>query len=807
MIPTSPQALSTKAVQKELSQDLDAAFELHIKAAESFIHLAQTLTDANAKASCKVAAGKALERAEQIKKVKKDVRPVVANPHSAPEQAYILNKSSLVNGHRFPPWQEVDGDQDREGSGIYRDPDGQPLLTPEQTKSVSWRRSADPVLIVDSTLLPGDLVQSVVTDCSVVAAISVCLGHQRRFGSKLGLSSLYPQDANGFPVVSQTGRHTVRIFLNGTWRKTVIDETLPFLETGQLLGVSTGQKQVIWPPLIEKAYMKLMGGYDFPGSNSGTDLHTLIGWIPEHVLIRSADFRMEGTWTRILQGFLTGRCLVTLGTPSTIIDGVDRHLLPAHDYAVLDMHDDGEERHITFFDPWHGSLSSDSSSRGREPETSLAHSCLTWREICVRFDSIHLSWDPSPFPYCIYIHGLWKPSETFSKPTNLGNSIRFLVRGREARDTEIWVLLTRHIVDKHGPRQYISLNIILHNESQPAFVAQRPSLHGTYTDSVHVLKRFSPGKDDDAVTIVPSLAGTETNVRYTITILSHVEVTLESQRQRGFHSETVTGSLTSRSSGGNHTYPTFMTNPQYRLRLRPDALEQGNSNNVRTSFCFAAKGPKDLPLNVKIIWSNGQRVTELVEGDVVADTGDYSYGIAYGERDLKAGEYTLIVSSFEPRQQGAFELCLRSFRAFDLELLPAEGAGMYSKAIRGTWYADHVTDNSAGSFNNGKPFSQSMIKVSVPSSMHVMIRMQLLQASPSLALNVSLFSIDKAGGPGKQLLTSGPYSDAIAGVVIPHSSVSSGDYLLIPSAKTSGVEAGFQISLYSTGGGVEMSWL
>ena len=52
-----------------------------------------------------------------------------------------------------------------------------------------------------------------------------------------------------------------------------------------------------------------------------------------------------------------------------------------------------------------------------------------------------------------------------------------------------------------------------------------------------------------------------------------------------------------------------------------------------------------------------------------------------------AGEYTLVVSAFEPRQQGPFELSVRSARAFSLEHIPPEGAGMYTKAMRGAWYA------------------------------------------------------------------------------------------------------------------------
>lgn len=130
------------------------------------------------------------------------------------------------------------------------------------------------------------------------------------------------------------------------------------------------------------------------------------------------------------------------------------------------------------------------------------------------------------------------------------------------------------------------------------------------------------------MTIMASLEGADTDIRYTITVLSHVQFEMENQPQRGSHSKTVfppkiivamiavlsrlqvTGALTSRSSGGNHTYPTFMTNPQYRLQLRPNLTGEGSNENDRTPVFISAKGPRDLPLNVKVIWSNGQRVTE-----------------------------------------------------------------------------------------------------------------------------------------------------------------------------------------------------
>jgi hypothetical protein len=72
-----------------------------------------------------------------------------------------------------------------------RDPEGQPQLSAEQQKEAPvWRRPpslhATPSHMSRSerrNILPQEILQHIVTDCSVCASISVCLEHAQRFGS------------------------------------------------------------------------------------------------------------------------------------------------------------------------------------------------------------------------------------------------------------------------------------------------------------------------------------------------------------------------------------------------------------------------------------------------------------------------------------------------------------------------------------------------------------------------------------------------------------------------------------------------
>ena len=94
-------------------------------------------------------------------------------------------------------------------------------------------------------------------------------------------------------------------------------------------------------------------------------------------------------------------------------------------------------------------------------------------------------------------------------------------------------------------------------------------------------------------------------------------------------------------------------------------------------------------------------IYRLAEKDLVVSSGAYSYGLARVTKTVSrkfplipfavalknslAGEYTIVASAFEPHHMGSFTLKVDSSHPFDLKQIPQEGAGMYSKVVRGSW--------------------------------------------------------------------------------------------------------------------------
>ncbi|KAF8637563.1 hypothetical protein AX17_002749 [Amanita inopinata Kibby_2008] len=742
--------------------------------------------------------------------------PVGVDHFSHQEQFLVLKKGEKVNGRVYPTWDEstpVSSSSSSSSSspppdvhGYHPGLDDQPLLSPEQVRQDPvWRRPDVPTVSRLQRVLPQEILQHIVTDCSLCASITVCLEHARRFNSNLLQGSLHTCPMHP-SAVQLCGKYWVRVLFNGIWRRIVIDDRLPYhKKDGTLLCMSViprkdeprREREINWPSLIEKAYMRLMGGYDFPGSISSADLHALAGWIPEHIDVKSPDFEREKTWARVLRGFLSGQCMVTVGTgPATYCCWRETRLLPSHCYPVVDVGEGQEGPIMTVLNSWVQGSNGDHLSHSR-------HLCIPWSEVISTFNGVYLSWDPKRWAKNLTFHGMWKRR---GQDEQSSTSRLRLIYNNASTDKYIWVLLTRHVIDTKRTSDYVSLRAEPEDEAleMTGHMAQQTLTEkGTFTNSIHVLAKIRLRESSGALIVTAAYDGDATEVGYTIDAYAGqgVVLTWDENISAPPYIEKVTGTFTSKNSGGNGTYPTFMLNPQYHLRIHPpkgSASSSASRRKVRATIVL--KSEREVPVNVALTWSQGERKYSLSENELAATSGPYSYGLATITNDLGPGDYTLIVSAFEPRYMGAFSLTVSVSSPLDLKPIPQEGAGMYKKDVKGEWTAA----TAGGSPSSERYMQNPVYDIEVPSQAQLKLRLQLVNPASAVPMNITLYPASADGSLKQQKLiaTSGPYDDAIAGVAIPQFSLNAGKYWAVPSTYSPAIRAEFQLIVYSSVAGV-----
>ncbi|CAE6435085.1 unnamed protein product [Rhizoctonia solani] len=803
------QATLTRAKQKEHAGQLDAAYHLYIECAKNFIHLATNSTHPRVRAAAKAAGSSALDRADLIKTAKKgELRRVQRDPLSEEEQLYILKHSSRVNGITLPVWPPSLSQSSRElnqPGAQFIDTDGAPQLSPAHSAaSAEWKRPPAELPMVDLET-PDEIVQDVVSDCSVIAALGVCAEHRQRFGSCVRLwrsvlfilkaSKTYPSE-----TLKENTVYELCLMGLGEWysvhllsptvfsqHATVVDELLPTSPNGRLICATTVKQAQLWPALLEKAYMKLMGGYDFPGSNSSIDLHALTSWIPEHMYLNGARKAGNGSTMALL---MASKVLLTLGTGETVT-GEGRWkdiLIAAHNYAIVGLEDDGTTQNLKVLNPW------------RRTDASEGGGLLTisWGLVCNLFESVYLNWDPNLFPHSKVIHGIWRePTDASGEHSASNHHYRLRYTNPEvvtdSPSPEIWVLLTRHVLSKETKADYIALHHFSHTEAGRLPRADQVPNKGTYSDSPHILTRIKHVPSKEVISLIAAREGSGPETGYTFSIYSHASIEIEAVSKVLGYIKTTKGAFTSKSAGGNASLPTFMNNPQYSVRIGGTT----KSSRGQVPLKLTIEGARTLPLNIKLVWSGGKRVSDVVAGDIVLDSGAYNFGLACTEGEVQPGDYTLVVSSFRAGQQGEYVFRVECDANTEITQLPAEGAGMFHKTIRGTW----DTASAAGGPSSGQYESNPTFEVAVSGPTQISARLQMAskqQSYPPPALNLTLFERNAQGLPGRQVATSGAYSDAVSGVMLPSISLRPGIYLFVPSTYYPGVLGDFQILLYST---------
>ena len=468
-------------------------------------------------------------------------------------EVQVLKQSSLISSGLFLPWSDDEStrfnkecykqrQQKRSNiplSDLFTDPDGFLTLSTKQKEHFyAWARPNEIIRIRQqhnnmlsslrlrglgsstsaagcdnkiavmrsSTISPYTIQQKYITDCSFIASLCICANYERKFCKPLVTSLLYPQlrdvsTGKAVPIYNPIGKYMVKLWLNGIPRCVIVDDYLPIDKHGNLLCSQTtpcttsNDRLELWVCLIEKAYMKLCGGYNFPGSNSGIDLFSLTGWIPEQIYFASPkatsnDVNIETTaktayivkdhetpsdrvWERIYSASSYGDCLITVSTKGNANNIEDKvncvGLVPGHAYAVLSViQTTNGIRLLQIKNPWaqqswKGRYSCTDNEGwsslklrdevGYDPIKAKRHDdgvfWICWDDILQYFQDFYLSWNPSLFKTRHVLHGHWPKSQGPTDDTfNVGENPQYVLTLSDRavqKKAALWILISRHV--------------------------------------------------------------------------------------------------------------------------------------------------------------------------------------------------------------------------------------------------------------------------------------------------------------------------------------------------------------------------
>uniref|UniRef100_A0A8C6LKW2 Calpain 7 n=1 Tax=Nothobranchius furzeri TaxID=105023 RepID=A0A8C6LKW2_NOTFU len=564
------------------------------------------------------------------------------------EEIEVLRSTSTINGIAYVPFMSVD----------LKERFAFPV-------PFSWVRQ-----IIDAPTIK----ITVVSDCSFVASLAISAAYERRYNKKLITSIIYPQNRRGQPEYNPCGKYMVKLHINGVPRKVIIDDYLPVDRNGELLCSYSSNRNELWVSLIEKAYMKVMGGYDFPGSNSNIDLHALTGWIPERIAMHSDNqsFNKEDTFRMLFQRFHNGHVLITTATGvMTEEEGEKWGLVPTHAYAVLDIREYKGMRFLQLKNPWsHLRWKGRYSERDEknwtpellkylnfDPKTAQRFDngvfWIAWEDLCQYYDVIYLSWNPALFKDSSCIHSSWDGKQGPVKDVySLANNPQYRLEVQcPAGGAAVWVLLTRHITDKDDfaqNREFITLVVYKTDGKKVYYPADPPPyIDGIRINSPHYLTKMRLTTAGTHIfTLVVSQYEKQNTINYTLRVYSGCKFTFSKIPNPFTHTKRINGQWKGLSAGGCGNYKdSYKHNPIYQINLErsgPLLIELRGSRQYSVGFEM---------VTVSTVGDPGPAALQK------KSSGDYRCGFSYMEVDhVPAGIYNVIPTTFLPKQEGPFFL-------------------------------------------------------------------------------------------------------------------------------------------------------
>lgn len=431
--------------------------------------------------------------------------------------------------------------------------------------------------------------------------------------------------------------YLVCLNFNGCRRLVRVDNTLPIIQnnrTRNLIISSSSNPKLLWPALIEKAFLKVMGnGYNFQGSNMAVDTYMLVGWLPEIEKLNNGKLpaNFKKLWKFHKQGFIS----LGLGTGKLSAELSHKfNLVSSHDYLIHDF--DEATNIITLKNPW---IENNDEQKRLVSLNEFNLNFLTYFYMC---------WDPKKlFKFSHQVNFVFPKLDPityqwFKKP-------QFSLQNNTSQTQEVWVFLERHLPTKLETES-IKIEVFQTTSGEKVMVPNQYLLLGEteYTNSRLVLLKvkLEPSTSYTVVVTGPSLSS------FSLSIFHNISDDFKLTRSKNLYPQSlpiIQDGWIGPRNGGNWSLTSFLDNPQYEVEIKNDPT------NLQM-ILMSENHDKQVNLHLFYSDTKGVSVRNFDKSKLLFNenyTPEFHFHTIH---DLRPGVYKLILSSYNKEIEGNFSL-------------------------------------------------------------------------------------------------------------------------------------------------------
>lgn len=493
-----------------------------------------------------------------------------------------------------------------------------------------------------------DLYQDLLPNCSFVLSILAIID--------LGLQDLLVGAVRVFPD-QQAAK--VKLHLNGCAREVSVSTVLPFIskphQNRSLIIRSHSNPDLLWPALIEKAYLMAVGqSYRFSGSNMAQDMYTLLAWPPEVRQTSKMSLDAFGElWElrkekKVSLGLGTGQASASLARKLGVV--------PEHDYLVCGY--DG--LFLQLKNPW----SNEDSDRFLDVDAAMF----------AQFTYVYINWNPAKFPHSTSTPVIYAPPQT--SPLVLIENPQFELKSETSQ--EIRICIEQNISKDDSPC-FVSVyelsgpDLVVHSMQYPRVFHGKVSPKNTLLATVqleagkfyNVVITGSPKRE---LLSLKTYSDAEVLVKKPKNVCPHVLPPVHDQWNFGYN-------------GGSWIEELYIDNPQWDMVV-------GNSvKNIN----LVVTCPEDPGISFHVFnWEKqnmGQKIRNF-EKSVLVHCENYTKFLHdLSMHQVNPGVYRIVVSCYDSSFKGDFQLlCMHDGEkdSVSLEKVP-HTMGLYCAKVNFDW--------------------------------------------------------------------------------------------------------------------------